>query len=73
MSTDISARKIRVLSSLLLICVLSGVPPATALEVGDQAPNFNLASTTGESISLSQFRGKKNVLVQFYTLDFNPV
>lgn len=72
MRTDLSPIKIRMLVSLLLICVLSGVGPATAVEVGDQAPDFSLKSTTGEEISLSQFKGKQNVLIQFYTMDFNP-
>ena len=43
---------------------------ATALEVGEKAPDFTLPSTTGEKISLSQFRGKKLVLVEFYVADF---
>jgi len=45
---------------------------AIALEVGEQAPDFTLPATTGEKISLSQFRGKKLVLVEFYRADFVP-
>ncbi len=45
---------------------------AIALEVGAQAPDFTLPSTTGEPISLSQFRGKKLVLIEFYGVDFAP-
>ncbi len=48
----------------------AGASVATALEVGDKAPDFTLASTTGEKISLSQFRGKKLVLIEFYVADF---
>ena len=64
---------------LLMLCVLvllfslghgTGVQVAAALEVGDKAPDFTLPSTTGEKISLSQFRGKKLVLVEFYVADF---
>ena len=44
-----------------------------ALKVGDEAPDFNLPSTTGEKISLNQFRGKKIVLLEFYGADFSPV
>jgi hypothetical protein len=43
---------------------------AAALEIGEQAPDFTLPSTTGETISLSQFRGKKHVLLEFYVNDF---
>ena len=46
---------------------------AWAVEVGDKAPDFILPSTTGEKISLSQFKGKKLVLLEFYGADFAPV
>jgi peroxiredoxin Q/BCP len=46
---------------------------AAALEPGDKAPDFTLPSTTGEKISLAQFRGKKLVLLEFYGADFSPV
>jgi cytochrome oxidase Cu insertion factor (SCO1/SenC/PrrC family) len=41
-----------------------------ALKVGDKAPDFTLTSTTGEKISLSQFRGKKPVVLFFYIFAF---
>ena len=41
-----------------------------ALKVGDKAPDFTLPSTTGEKISLSQFRGKKPVVLFFYLFAF---
>ena len=56
----------------LLASALIATSVAVAVEVGDQAPDFSLPSTTGEKVSLSQFRGKKHVLVQFYSMDFNP-
>ena len=58
---------------LLLIGVLAGAGVAMALEVGEQAPDFTLPSTTGKEISLSQFRGKQPVLIEFYGQDFAPV
>jgi peroxiredoxin len=58
---------------MLLAGVLGVVSVATALEVGQQAPDFTLPSTTGEKISLSQFRGKQLVLLEFYGVDFEPV
>ena len=60
------------LSSVLLTGVLSGAGVATAVEVGEKAPDFTLASTTGKDISLSEFLGKKSVLIEFYGVDFNP-
>ena len=58
------------LSIVLLVGTLGVVGPAVALEVGEQAPDFTLPSTTGEQISLSQFRGKKVVLLEFHVNDF---
>jgi len=41
--------------------------------VGDHAPDFELDSTAGEKVRLSDFRGKKSVLLAFYPLDFTSV
>ena len=54
------------LASVVLASVLGVVSVATALEAEEQAPDFTLPGTTGEKISLSQFRGKKLVLIEFY-------
>ncbi len=55
---------------VLLAAMLVAAGVAVALEVGDKAPDFTLPSTTGEKISLSQFNGKKHVLLEFYVADF---
>jgi hypothetical protein len=60
------------LLGVLLAGMLGGAPLATALEVGEQAPDFTLPSTMGGQISLSQFRGKTAVLIEFYGADFAP-
>jgi peroxiredoxin len=44
----------------------------TQLKPGDMAPDFTLPSTIGEKVTLSDYRGKKNVLLLFYPLDFSP-
>ena len=46
------------------------VPPKTHLKVGDKAPDFTLTDTGGQPVKLSDFRGKKNVLLAFYVLAF---
>jgi hypothetical protein len=61
------------LIGLLLAGVLLRAGMVTALEVGEPAPDFTLPSTMGGEISLSQFRGKKLVLLEFYGADFSPV
>jgi len=44
--------------------------PQTQLKVGDQAPDFTLTDTEGQQVKLSDFRGKKNVVLAFYVLAF---
>lgn len=44
-----------------------------ALQTGDIAPDFELRSHRGGSVKLSDFRGKKNVVVAFHPLAFTPV
>ncbi|HEY0529371.1 MAG TPA: redoxin domain-containing protein [Gemmatimonadaceae bacterium] len=39
-------------------------------QVGDLAPDFKVPSTSGADVSLSSFRGKKNVLLAFFPLAF---
>lgn len=40
---------------------------------GQPAPDFTLPASTGENITLSSYRGNKNVVLVFYPLDFSPV
>jgi len=44
-----------------------------ALKIGDSAPDFTLPATVGDKVTLSDYRGKKSVLLLFYPLDFSPV
>jgi cytochrome oxidase Cu insertion factor (SCO1/SenC/PrrC family) len=44
--------------------------PQTQLKVGDRAPDFALTDTEGQTVRLSDFRGKKNVVLAFYVLAF---
>jgi len=43
------------------------------LQPGDMAPDFTLPSTVGDKVTLSDYRGKKSVILLFYPLDFSPV
>jgi hypothetical protein len=61
------------LRAAFAVCsVVIGAGAAGAVEVGQPAPNFTLPSTLGTDISLSDFRGKKWVLLEFYGADFSP-
>jgi peroxiredoxin len=44
-----------------------------AVEVGQQAPDFELKNQHGQPVKLSGFRGKKNVVLVFYPLAFSGV
>jgi peroxiredoxin len=57
-----------VLSSALLLG--QAPPPKTHLKVGDTAPNFELPSTQGKTVKLSDFRGKQNVVLAFFPAAF---
>jgi peroxiredoxin Q/BCP len=54
------------MATVLLAAMLAIASLATALEVDDKAPDFTLPSTTGKEVSLSQYRGKQNVLLEFF-------
>lgn len=42
------------------------------IEVGSIAPEFTLQDQFGRTISLSDFRGKRHVMLFMYPLDFTP-
>ena len=68
----------RSLLSLVLLAVFGVValaqqqPPVkkTHLKVGDPAPDFSLRATDGKTYKLSDFKGKKNVVLAIYVLAF---
>jgi len=64
------ARLILVSTTLASLLMVPGV--ALPLEGGEKAPDFTLPSTMGEPISMSQFRGQKHVLLEFYVRDHAP-
>jgi hypothetical protein len=61
----------RLLTFLLVLFLLALPRLVLALQVGDKAPNFELDSTKGGKLQLSSLKGK-NVLINFYVLDFSP-
>ena len=65
------------LRCLALLAVVSVValaqqkpPVKTHLKVGDPAPDFTLRATDGQTYKLSDFKGKKNVVLAIYVLAF---
>ena len=44
-----------------------------AVEIGDEAPDFELPDQHGTPVKLSSFRGAKNVVLVFYPLAFSGI
>ena len=63
------------LSAALLLSLAAAAsaqaqPPKTHLKVGDPAPDFTLIDTKRQPVKLSDFKGKKGVVLAFYVLAF---
>ncbi|MEY4321990.1 MAG: hypothetical protein RL167_718 [Actinomycetota bacterium] len=43
------------------------------LIIGDQVPDFELVNQHGETVRLSEFKGKKPVVIVFYPLSFSGI
>lgn len=60
-------------SLLVALAFLLGLavtaPAAPKIKVGQKAPDFALKSLDGSTVKLSQYQGKKVVLVEFFTTD----
>jgi peroxiredoxin len=56
------------LGALMTLFSVASLP---AIEVGQPAPDFELDSTSGGKLKLSSLKGR-NVLINFYVLDFSP-
>ena len=64
--------KTAICTLLVAVSLVFGVSgTARAIGVGDKAPDFELDSTKGGKLKLSSLKGK-NVLINFYVLDFSP-
>ena len=68
-------KKLTILIAVMLVFAFSATAqtsqaPTTTLKVGDVAPDFTLTDTGGNPVKLSDYRGKKNVVLAFYVLAF---
>ena len=62
------------LAAVLLSIGLWMTPmPVPAVEVGDKAPDFLMHGTMEETLRLSDYQGKKNVLIFFFVAAFTGV
>ena len=67
-----TSRAVNVASAGFFAAILLLASDTEALEVGDKAPDFELPATTGGTIRLSDYLGKKMLLVEFYHTDWGP-
>ncbi len=51
---------------LMMATGANGQTPAVELKVGDQAPDFSLPASDGKTYKLSDFKGKKAVVVAWF-------
>ena len=58
---------------LLFVLMLSTPMLVRALDVGDKAPDFLAFGTVDESVRLSDYQGKKNVMMFFFVRAFGGV
>ena len=58
---------------LLLVLITFAFLPTQAigLAIGEKTPSFEASSTQG-TVRLSDFQGKKHVVLAFYIKDFTP-
>lgn len=61
---------ILIVAASIAISQTNPTPPATHLKAGMPAPDFTLNDTAGKPVKLSDFKGKKNVVLAFYVLAF---
>jgi len=66
-----ASRRNLALAVMALSLVFASAGLASALQVGDKAPDFELDSSKGGKVKLSSLKGQ-NVLINFYRNDFDP-
>ncbi len=70
----LGTKTVAIASVIALSAMSSAVAAAedVELKVGDAAPDFSLIGSDGETYTLSQFKGKKSVIVAFFPKAFTP-
>ena len=63
---------ILVVFAFLVYFASAGQSQEVSPEVGDNAPDFSLVDASGNEIRLSDFKGKKNVVLVFYADHSSP-
>ena len=68
------SKLIPMFAGTLAVCAMAQTPPSKLqLKVGDVAPDFSFGASSASNrvaVKLSDFRGKKNVIVAFFPAAF---
>jgi len=54
----------------VVVITLALAAQAAELKVGDRVPDFSLPDQNGNTVKLSDYLGKKNLVLAFYVLAF---
>jgi len=65
-------KQILVIAAMVVLGMLFPLYSKAELRVGDRAPNFALSDQKGDTVRLSDFRGKKTVVLAFYIKASTP-
>jgi peroxiredoxin len=65
-------RRIGIGALLGVVLLIGSTPQVWALGVGDKAPDFTLPATTQEKWTLSDLKGRKNVVLFTFIGAFTP-
>jgi peroxiredoxin (alkyl hydroperoxide reductase subunit C) len=68
-----SARGAGLEDSIYPVGKLQSVDSQLKVEIGGQAPDFRLPALKGSEVTLSEYRGKKNVVLSFVPAAWTPV
>lgn len=66
-------KRLFLVASLILSMSCAFAKDKFSLSVSEKAPDFSLKNQNGKIVKLSDFRGKKNVVVYFYPKDNTPI
>ncbi len=55
---------------IVVVAAQQSSDPVTKVKVGEEAPDFELPDQNGQRFKLSDYRGKKSVVLAFYVLAF---
>ena len=66
--TSSSLKRVFLIISMALTAILITAcgAPESGVEVGDRAPDFSLLAADGDTVSLSDYRGERPVLLYFH-------